>query len=197
MSKQNSYTTADYLPWDTAMSLIRQLYDDGKYRTSLLVGCGCFFGLRISDLLQLTWSQLLENTEVVIREQKTGKRRAVKINEKFRKHITLCHEAMAIRDDNRSCFLNRYGGVLSIQMANRELKALKSDYNLPVSNFSTHSLRKTWARQIYENENANGRGEMALLKLSELMNHSDPCITRRYIGLRQQELEELYENLKF
>ena len=64
-------------------------------------------------------------------------------------------------------------------------------------NFSTHSLRKCWARQVYENENAMGRGEMALLKLSELMNHSDPSITRRYIGLRQQELEELYENLHF
>ena len=29
MSAKNSYTTADYLPWDTAMSLIRKLYKDG------------------------------------------------------------------------------------------------------------------------------------------------------------------------
>lgn len=197
MSQQNSYTTADYLPWDTAMSLIRKLYDDGKYRTSLLVGCGCFFGLRISDLLQLTWSQLLGKPEVVIWEQKTGKRRPIKINAKFREHIRCCHDAMGIRDEERSCFLNRYGGMLSVQMVNRQLKALKAEYNLPVSNFSTHSLRKTWARAIFENENAQGRGEMALLKLSELMNHADPSVTRRYIGLRQQELEEVYEKLKF
>ena len=66
MSQKHSYTTADYLPWDTAMALVRKLYRDGKYRMSLLVGCGCFFGLRISDLLQLTWKQILDSDELVL-----------------------------------------------------------------------------------------------------------------------------------
>jgi hypothetical protein len=58
-------------------------------------------------------------------------------------------------------------------------------------------MRKTWARQIWEVENAAGRGDMALLKLSELMNHAAPNITRRYIGLRQQELGAVYDSLIF
>ena len=53
MSQKHSYTTAEYLNWDVAMNLVRRLYKDGDYRMSLMVGCGCFFGLRISDLLAL------------------------------------------------------------------------------------------------------------------------------------------------
>ena len=70
-------------------------------------------------------------------------------------------------------------------------------YQLKVNNLSTHSLRKIWARKIYENENAAGRGKLALLKLSEIMNHSTPAITHRYIGLRREELGEVYDCLTF
>jgi len=197
MSVRNSYTTADYIPWDTAMSLVKDLYEDGDFRMSLLIGCGCFFGLRISDLRALTWDQIMNSEEFVIWEHKTGKRRVVRVNAGFQEHIRLCHAAMHIRYDDKPCFLNRYGNLLSLQMINRLLKEVKKKYRLRVTNFSTHSLRKTFARRVYENENAQGRGEMALLKLSEMLNHSDPSITRRYIGLRQQELGEVYDALKF
>ena len=102
-----------------------------------------------------------------------------------------CFNALGVKDAEECCFLNRYGGLISLQMINRHLKAIKVKYQLRINNFSTHSLRKTWARRVY------GRGDMALLKLSELMNHSSPAITRRYIGLRQQELGEVYDNLTF
>lgn len=197
MSAKHSYTTADYLPWDTAMALVRKLYRDGNYRMSLLLGCGFFFGLRISDLLQLTWEQILEGDEFVLWEQKTGKRRVIKINKGFQGHIRDCYTAMKVHNHKQPCFLNRYGSIISLQMINREFKTIRVKYQLRVENFSTHSMRKTWARKIYENENAEGRGDMALLKLSELMNHSAPNITRRYIGLRQQELGEVYDSLQF
>ena len=197
MSAKHSYTTADYLPWDTAMALIRKLFRDGKYRMSLLIGCGCFFGLRISDLRQILWSKILDADQFVVYEQKTGKRRVVKINKGFQGHIRDCYDAMKIKNPSQSCFLNRYGSIISLQMINREFKSIKVKYQLRIDNFSTHTMRKTWARKIYENENAEGRGELALLKLSELLQHSSPSITRRYIGLRQQELGEVYDSLQF
>lgn len=197
MSAKHSYTTADYIPWDTAMTLVRRLYRDGNYRMSLLIGCGCFFGLRIGDLLTLTWEQVLADGKFVLNEKKTGKRREIRINPGFQAHIRDCHKALKVQDDNQPCFLNRYGGVISVQRVNRALKEIRVRYQLKVNNLSTHSLRKTWARKIYENENAAGRGELALMKLSELLNHSSPCISRRYIGLRQQELGEVYDNLCF
>ena len=197
MSAKHSFTTADYLPWDMAMNLIRKLYKEGYYRTSLLIGCGCFFGLRISDLLSLKWEQIINKSSFSIEEQKTGKHREIRINAGFAEHIKDCYMAMGITDESRQCFLNRYGGTITIQSVNKELKMVRVRNQVKVNNFSTHSLRKTWARKIYENENAAGRGELALLKLSEIMNHSSPAITRRYIGLRQQELGEVYDNLVF
>lgn len=197
MSLKHSYTTADYLEWETAMSLLRKLFKDGNYRMSLLLGCGFFFGLRISDLLSLTWEQILNKDCFVIYEHKTGKRREIRINKGFQQHIQDCHKEMNITDDTKPCFLNRYGSIITLQMVNRELKAVKFKYRLKVGNFSTHTMRKTWGRQIWEQENAQGKGEMALLKLSELMNHSAPNITRRYIGLRQEELGEVYDSLHF
>lgn len=164
---------------------------------SLFIGCGIFFGLRVSDLLTLTWDQILGGNEFVLYEKKTGKRRVIRINEGFKAHIADCFQALKIKDVNEPCFLNRYGSVLSLQMINRNFKAIKVKYQLKIENFSTHSLRKTWARQVYENENSQGRGDMALLKLSEIMNHSCPSITRRYIGIRQQELGEVYDSLQF
>ena len=197
MSLKHSYTTADYLPWDSATALVRKLYSDGHYRMSLLLGCGFFFGLRISDLRLLTWNQILTNDSFVVYEQKTGKRREIKINKGFQKHIKDCHDSMKVQDDNKPCFLNRFGEIISIQMINRDLKVIKFKYRVPVNNFSTHTCRKTWARKIWETENSLGRGELALLKLSEILNHSAPNVTRRYIGLRQEELGEVYDSLQF
>ncbi len=197
MSLKHSNATADYLPWNDAMTLVRKLYKDGNYRMSLLLGCGFFFGLRISDLLTLTWDMILNKDSFTINEHKTNKYRVIRINKGFQQHILDCHAAMNIKDDSKPCFRNRYGGVLSLQMINRDFKVVKFKYRLRVGNFSTHTMRKTWGRQIWEQENSEGRGEMALLKLSELMNHSAPSITRRYIGLRQQELGELYDSLQF
>ena len=62
MSVKHTYTTSDYIEWNTMLNLVRRLYKDGDYRMSLLIGCGAFFGLRISDLLSLSWDMLFEQT---------------------------------------------------------------------------------------------------------------------------------------
>lgn len=197
MSNKHSYVTADYLPFETATNLVRRLYKDGKYRMSLLIGCGIFTGLRISDLLTLNWSTILDRESFVIWEQKTGKRREIRINKGFQGHIRDCHAALHIKDDSQPCFLNRYGSVISIQRVNRAFKEIKVKYQLKIEHFSTHTMRKTWARRIWEVENEQGRGEQALTVLSELMSHSSPAITRRYICLRQQELGAVWNDLIF
>ena len=98
MSIKHSTTTADYLPWDTMLNLVRRLYKDGEYRMSLLIGCGSFTGLRISDLLTLTWDMLLSEESFVIVEQKTGKKRTIRINSDFQKHVRDCFNALEIEN---------------------------------------------------------------------------------------------------
>ena len=58
------YQTSDYLDFDTATALVRKLYREEKYALSLLIGCGIFFELRISDLLSLRWEQLLNEDDI-------------------------------------------------------------------------------------------------------------------------------------
>ena len=195
MSLKNSYTTSDYLQWDSATSLVRKLYRDKNYKISLLIGCGIFFGLRISDLLQLTWEMLLDkDAKFVITEKKTGKRREVRINKEFQKHIKDCYTALNIQNLNELCFLSGKNKVYSIQWVNIVFKELKSKYNLKIDHFSTHSLRKTFGRKVFESsENA----ELALVKLMELFNHSSVSITKRYLGLRQEEILQTYDCLSF
>ena len=195
MSLKNSYTTSDYLQWDSATSLVRKLYRDKNYRISLLIGCGIFFGLRISDLLQLTWEMLLDkDAKFVITEKKTGKRREVRINKEFQKHIKDCYSALDIQNLNELCFLSGKNKVYSIQWVNIVFKELRIKYNLKIDHFSTHSLRKTFGRKVFESsENA----ELALVKLMELFNHSSVAITKRYLGLRQEEILQTYDCLSF
>lgn len=70
MSIKNSHVTSDYIEWDSMLSLVRKLYRDGEYRLSLLIGCGCFFGLRISDLLSLDWTMILDDTKFTLIEKR-------------------------------------------------------------------------------------------------------------------------------
>lgn len=191
----HKYQTSDYLEWDTAMSLIRKLYRDGNYRMSLLVGCGCFFGLRISDILTLTWEMLLSDDKFVLNEKKTGKRRVVKINSDFQQHIHKCHDALNIQNDSEKCFISQKKMVYSTQRINILFKEIKKKYNLKIEHFSTHSMRKTFGRKVFESagENAN----MALIKLSEIFNHSNVSVTKIYLGIREKELLETYDLLDF
>lgn len=195
MSVKNSYVTSDYMEWHTMLLLVRKLYKDKNYRMSLLIGCGSFFGLRISDLLSLTWTMLLDNDTFILTEKKTGKRREIRINSNFQKHIADCYTALGITDKSEKCFISRKNTVYSVQRINVLFKEIKQHYGLKVEHFSTHSMRKTFGRKIVEA--AGNNAEFALIKLSELFNHTDVMTTRKYLGLRNKELMETYELLDF
>ena len=87
------------------------------------------------------------------------------------------------------------GTVYSVQRINIILKDLKKRYKLHIGNFSCHSLRKTFGRQVYNMSNENS--ELALVKLMEIFNHSSVSITKRYLGLRQEEILQTYDCLTF
>lgn len=191
----HEYRTSDYMEWDTMLSVIRKLYRDGDYRMSLLIGCGAFFGLRISDLLTLTWSMLLNDETFTIYEKKTNKRRQVKINSAFQKHILACFKSLGIENENEKCFLSRKKTVYSTQRVNILFKEIKKKYNLKIENFSTHSMRKTFGRKIYES--SGNDAPMALMRLQTLFNHASPAITKRYLGITEKEIQNSYDLLDF
>jgi len=195
MSQKFSNTTSDYLEWNTMLKLVRDLFEEKNYHFSLLISIGCFFGLRISDLLNLTWQQLINNEYLEIFEKKTGKKRVIKINDKLQKHIIECYKEIKPAKIDNKCFISQKGSVYSIQRINVILKELKEKYNLKIEHFSTHSFRKSFGRAIFNNADTNA--EFALVKLCELFNHADVRTTRKYLGLRNDELMEAYNLLKF
>jgi integrase len=195
MSAKFSNTTADHLEWGQAMNLIRNLYNDENYRMSLLVAVGCFFGLRISDILDLEWKQIHNIDEFTIIEKKTKKTREIKINAQLKQHIQDCYEKIRPLSLEEHVFISQKSTVFSIQRINVILKDLRSRYNLKIKNFSSHSLRKSFGREVFNRSGSNA--ELALVKLSHLFNHSNPAVTRRYLGISQEELKQTYDVLSF
>ena len=195
MSLKYSTTTADYLVWSDAMNLIRKLAKDGNYKMSLLIALGCFTGLRISDILALRWEQILSTEEFTIIEKKTGKKRVLRLNSQLQQHIQECYEHIQPIGQKAPILVSQKGTVFTIQRINVVLKEIKRKYRLKVKNFSCHSLRKTFGRQVYNMNSENS--ELALVKLMELFNHSSLAITKRYLGLRQEEILQTYDCLSF
>ena len=195
MSQKYSTTTADYLVCSDAMNLIRKLVKDGNYKMSLLIAIGCFTGLRISDILSLRWKQILNVSEFTIIEKKTGKRRTIRLNPELQRHITDCYDHIHPIGVESPILVSQKGTKFSVQRINIILKELKQKYRLKINHFSCHSLRKTFGRQVYNMNSDNS--ELALVKLMELFNHSSVSITKRYLGLRQEEILETYDCLTF
>jgi integrase len=191
----HEYRTSNAMEWDSMLSLVRKLYRDGDYRMSLLIGCGCFFGLRISDILTLTWSMILDGDKFTIYEKKTGKRRVVKVNKGFQKHVKACYDALKITNEDEKCFLSRKKMVYSTQRINILFKEIKTKYNLKIDHFSTHTMRKTFGRKVFES--AGTDAPLALMRLQTLFNHASPTITKRYLGITDSELESSYDLLDF
>ena len=195
MSLKYSNTTADYLVWSDAMNLIRKLAKDENYKMSLLIALGCFTGLRISDILALRWNQILSVSEFTIIEKKTGKQRTLRLNPQLQKHIQECYEHIKPIGVKAPILVSQKGTTFTIQAINRKLKDIKKHYKVKIKNFSCHSLRKTFGRQVYTM--SGDSAELTLVKLMELFNHSSIAITKRYLGLRQEEILETYDVLSF
>lgn len=195
MSAKYSRTTADYLSWDQNLNLIRKLFNDGDYRISLLVAIGSFWGLRISDILKLKWEDILDKNEIVMVENKTHKSREIKINPQLKQHIKECFSQLDLKSMDQPVFLSQKNSIYSVQRVNVIFKSLKTKYNLTISNYSTHSMRKTFGREVFTKSGTNA--EIALVKLSQLFNHSSVMVTRRYLGISREELLQTYDTLSF
>ena len=195
MSLKYSNTTADYLVWSDAMNLIRKLAKDENYKMSLFIALGCFTGLRVSDILNLRWNQILGVSEFTIIEKKTGKQRTLRLNPQLQKHIQECYEHIKPIGVKAPILVSQKGTTFTIQAINRKLKDIKKHYKVKIKNFSCHSLRKTFGRQVYTM--SGDSAELTLVKLMELFNHSSIAITKRYLGLRQEEILQTYDCLTF
>jgi integrase len=191
MSLKGSNTTTGYLEWDTFVSLITRLENKGEYKFCLLISTGVFTGLRISDLLTLKYTDLINKDILTIREKKTKKVRTIKINPDLSILVERIYKKLNLTNPNQFIFLNRFGNKpIDKSYVNTKLKELFSKNRIKIDgNISSHLFRKTLGRRIMELNNFSNE---SLVLLMELFGHSSMSITKRYLGIRQQEINDIY-----
>lgn len=194
-----SHPAADALDWEEAMSVIERLNNDFRFRDAMLMSIGCNLGLRISDILQLRWADILQDDTLVIKEKKTGKKRSLRINAALRREAILAYDNLEISNNTNYIFVawnNDGDRPFTRCRAHQILKDIQHRYGIRSAKvFSSHSLRKTFGRRVWLSESEKGRGETALVLLSEAFGHSSIAITKRYLGIRQQEILSLYDSI--
>ena len=186
MALQGQKTTSDYLEWEKYQLLIHKLERDGDTKFALLISIGGYLGLRITDLLNLKWNQLLHQTQLEITEKKTGKQRKLTIHPELQEILQRLYRN---QDTAEYIFVNRYGDKpINVQYVNRKLKAIMQTYAIK-GRYSSHFMRKTLGRRIW---NQNNCSEKALMLLGQLFNHSSIQTTKIYLGIRDQEIQDIY-----
>jgi len=195
MSLQGQRTTTTSMDWDDFKSLIGKLERDTEYKFCLLIAIGVFTGLRIGDLLQLRFNQF-ENTEILtIQEQKTKKTRRIKINSDLKAIVEQVKQKMLIVDTYQYIFINRYGTKpIDKSYVNVKLKEILKHYGIELEgNVSSHTFRKTLGNRVLR---LNNYSNEAVILLMELFNHSSPAMTKKYLGIREKEILDVYDSLK-
>ncbi|MHB8261500.1 MAG: tyrosine-type recombinase/integrase [Bacteroidia bacterium] len=181
--------------WNVMLGLTQRLKQDEMYRDYLLITVGCYFGLRIGDLLKLRWSDVAGKDELLLKEEKTNKQRKITINHKVIEAVNLCLNEQRLKDsfnENDYMFANQWGSSVTVSYVNKRLKFLFDKYQVSVKNPSSHTLRKTFGKRVYESDN---KSERALIYLSEIFSHSSIIITRKYIGITQEQIADVYMSI--
>lgn len=139
-------------------------------------------GMRIGDILRLKLSDIVRDGNryrLNITEEKTGKKRTFTVPaEVYSFFSDYCTEQHIPVDAPMF--------PITVRAVQKHLKAV-CDY-LGYSNISTHSFRKWYATDIY-----NKTGHDIVL-VQQLLQHSSATITRRYIGIAEEKIEQAIAN---
>ena len=174
--------TSNYLNKIELNEWLNWLKKNEKWRYYLLVKLGVSSLLRYSDLKKIKWEDILDRDRFFISEQKTGKKREIRISNELRESIKMVYNKM---NDNYSDIIFPF----HINSVNHYIEKSLYSSGIRKSNISTHSFRKSGGRFIWE---SNNKSDESILMLSLLFNHSSTSITRRYLGIEREKIQDLY-----
>lgn len=176
---------------------MKRYLKDKSQRDWLLFLLGINSGLRISDLLALKVLDVKDKERVTIREVKTGKAKDFPLADSCRKAIAEYLKANSLPDDaplfcSRKKTKEGAYRAISRQQAydiinDAAEKVGVSTKENPVA-IGTHTLRKTFGYHAY-------KAGHDITRIQQLLNHSAPSVTLRYIGITKDELDKVYINL--
>ena len=135
-------------------------------------------GMRIGDILNLKLSDIVSDGgryRLNVVEEKTGKKRTFSVPEDVYKFFCDYCNDQGIQADQPMF-------PITVRAVQKHLKAVCD--LLGYTNVSTHSFRKWYATDIY---NSNGHD---IVLVQQLLQHSSPTVTRRYIGISDERIEQ-------
>ena len=153
---------------------------NNKIATALVLEAN--LGLRVSDIVQLRLNDIVKDGDryrLDITEQKTQKKRVFTVPTEIYNYI----KQYCIDNEIKS---NEQIFKLTERAVQKHLK-LVCDY-LEYEGIGTHSFRKFFATNVYKNNDYN------IILVQELLQHSSPTITQRYIGISSKDIEKALQN---
>ena len=171
-----------------------------SYRDLLLFTLGINTGLRISDILALKWGDFINGggkllnagDQLNVLEKKTKKVKTFVINKSVAEALKLYHESLDGVSSGDPVFPSRKTSKGKLKPIKREAawQMLNRYANMVGLNdgIGTHTLRKTFGYHLYK------KG-VALEYIQKMLNHSSPAVTLRYIGITQEQLNDIYVEL--
>ncbi|MDD3859788.1 MAG: tyrosine-type recombinase/integrase, partial [Bacteroidales bacterium] len=182
-SKEKIYAIKQYILSDK----YNQEYQARDY---LLFVFGINSALRISDLLSLKIKDVI-NSQGEIREsfkvktKKTKKEIKILINDSVRKALKFYLDKEKFPDPNDYIFKTRTGQNLDRIRAWVLIKKWVKAVGLDPSNYGTHTLRKSWGYHSRKNFG------IPIELISEKLGHKSNLVTKRYIGISQEEINNI------
>ena len=174
------------------IALMKEILKEKSMRDYCLFVLGINSGLRISDLLNLKIGDAFDGVHpkdrISLREQKTGKERDFPLGSTARAAICEYLQTMDNVDADKPLFPSRKGeSPISRQQAYRILNDAARQAGIK-DKIGTHTLRKTFGYHAY-------KCGIDITVLQQLLNHSAPSVTLRYIGITRDDLDNVYKGL--
>ena len=167
------------------------LLEQGKgKRNYLIFKVGINIGIRVSDIIKLKVSDIrYENgtmrDDITIIEKKTNKKKTFRFNIELKKELEDYTKQM---QQYEYIFKSRKGAnqPLTRTQVYRFLNDAAKMVGITDS-IGTHTMRKTFGFHNYKKY-----ADVAMLQT--IFNHSSPSITLRYIGISQDEINNMYDD---
>ena len=166
-------------------------------RNYALIIFGLHTALRISDILHLRWidvydfEQNVYHDHLFIQEKKTKKTTVIALNVHVKNALTQLKNERADATITDYIFTKNtdYTTPLSRSQAFRIVKRAAEE-SLHEEHISCHSLRKTFGYHAWK------QGTPPAL-LMDIYNHSSYRITKKYLGIEQDERDSVFMHMEF